>query len=159
MKNNRKGFTLIELVVVTLIMGILASLSMPYYNKTVETSKATDAVAMGRMLASAYRMYKIDNPGVELSPGDITNSCNGGSCSTGDTSGCRLVKCSYVAQQDWTNASYTYKVGPAACGNGYVACVKRVNGTNEYVGWGYKFSAAGGCSPEPSTTTPPCPKF
>jgi len=161
MKNYKKGFTLIELIVVTLIMGILASMSMPYYYKTIETSKATDAVALGHLLGSAYRMYQIDNPGVNLSPGDITNTCNSGSCSTGDTSGCRIVRCGYVAKQDWSNTSYSYKVGPGDCG-GNAACVKRTGGSGDYQSWGYNFSMAGGCSAVGGTTatpTPSCPRF
>jgi len=159
MKKIRKGFTLIELMVVVIIIGILASMSMPYYAKTVETSKATDAVAIGHLLGSAYRMFQIDNPGATLS-GSMDNNCNNGaSCSTGDSSACRLVRCKYVAQQDWTNSSYVYSVGNSCSGN--AACVDRINTGSQYDNWGYDFNMSGGCSPRSASPypTPDCPKF
>ena len=45
MKNN-KGFTLIELIMVTIILGILAAVAIPRYSTTVDKAEeaAEDAV-------------------------------------------------------------------------------------------------------------------
>ena len=36
MLKNQKGFTLIELVMVTIILGILAAVAIPRYSKTLD---------------------------------------------------------------------------------------------------------------------------
>ncbi len=167
----RKGFTLIELVVVVLIMGILASLGMPYYFKTVETSKATNSLALGHLLANANRMYRLDNPGAPIS-GQITNTCNSPTLTcTAATGGCRLVACSYVAAQDWNAGSYNYFVcnpvggaGGGYCESGAVSSVRRKAGASApYSSWGYRFTALGSCEEIPEMTNPShppeCPRF
>ena len=41
---SRKGFTLIELIIVVIIVGVLAAVSLPQYAGFVERARTTDAV-------------------------------------------------------------------------------------------------------------------
>ena len=55
----KKGFTLLELVVVIIILGVLATLGITQYGRMVERGRAAEAkTILGdlRKLASAYRM-------------------------------------------------------------------------------------------------------
>src|SRR3569832_2324125 len=52
------GFTLIELLAVVMIIGILASLAVPQYYKTIERDKASEAVNLLMALKGAQDRYK-----------------------------------------------------------------------------------------------------
>jgi len=45
LKTTPQGFTLLEIIIVIIIVGILASLALPRFLKTVEFSRASEALA------------------------------------------------------------------------------------------------------------------
>ena len=51
----KKGFTLVELIIVVIIVGILASIGLTQYNKVVEKSRAAEA----RMILGTLRSAEI----------------------------------------------------------------------------------------------------
>ena len=63
MKNfikNRKGFTLVELVVVIAILGILAGLAIPRFMSATETARGARIIADMRTLESAETLYNVE---------------------------------------------------------------------------------------------------
>ncbi len=64
MKSNRaatKGFTLIELIIVVIVIGILATVAVPQYLKAVERAKGGKARHALGVIAQAEKMYRADN--------------------------------------------------------------------------------------------------
>ena len=55
------GFTLIELLVVVLIIGILAAVAVPQYQKAVEKSRAVQGIALVKSLADAQKVFLMAN--------------------------------------------------------------------------------------------------
>ncbi len=57
MKLSKKGFTLIELLTVVLIIGILTSLALPTYTRSIERSRAVEAMSTIKAINDATYAY------------------------------------------------------------------------------------------------------
>jgi prepilin-type N-terminal cleavage/methylation domain-containing protein len=58
---SRKGFTLIELMIVVVIVGILAAIVVPLLLSRVERSKYSEGKAIAGQIATALRAYVAEN--------------------------------------------------------------------------------------------------
>lgn len=59
MANN--GFTLMELVIVIIVMGVIASIALPRYQFTIEKAKSGEALQILESLRGAQELYKYEH--------------------------------------------------------------------------------------------------
>jgi type IV pilus assembly protein PilA len=71
-KKNRKGFTLIELIVVIAILAILAAIAIPTFIGVTQNATDTVVIANARTLVSSINAYNALNPTSMIASGDMT---------------------------------------------------------------------------------------
>ena len=61
--NNKSGFTLLEIIIVIIIVGVLASLALPRFFATVEYSRSTEALAAATAIRQALERCYLQRNG------------------------------------------------------------------------------------------------
>jgi prepilin-type N-terminal cleavage/methylation domain-containing protein len=113
---TRKGFTLIELMVVILIVGILAAASIPLMRGRIDSAKWAEANATAGTIKSAVRVYFAEHGNATavtgaLSDADIQAALG---FTAGDLTGTYFVPGDYEVTEVDTNGNATIEVTGSA---------------------------------------------
>ncbi len=76
MLTNKQAFTFIELLVVVLIIGILAAVAVPQYQKAVFKSRVTHAITYVKAIHDAQEVYYLANGQYATSQEDLDIQAN-----------------------------------------------------------------------------------
>lgn len=59
--NGKSGFTLVEIMIVVLIIGILLAIAIPNFMKARETSRTNSCIGNLKQIDAAIQQYAMDN--------------------------------------------------------------------------------------------------
>ncbi|MBU1727432.1 MAG: prepilin-type N-terminal cleavage/methylation domain-containing protein [Candidatus Omnitrophica bacterium] len=120
---KRKGFTLLELLVVIIIVGVLATLGFQQYARVIEKSRGAEARAvLGSIRTSAAGHYlehraltgfNDDNAGIGAAADQIPSACRGsnyfsyGVNATGDTLTGTATRCTASGKTPDASTAFT----------------------------------------------------
>jgi len=73
---SKKGFTLVEIMIVVVIIGLLAAMAIPAFQKVRETSQKKTMINNLRQLASGADQYFLEEGVTAVSSGDLLGTAN-----------------------------------------------------------------------------------
>lgn len=97
LKRNKKGFTLIELIVVIAILAILAAIAIPSFIGITQTAQTNVAMANGTAIATAINTYNALHPTTMVVAADIDTYAHFSAKLTTDLAVKGLTETTYAA--------------------------------------------------------------
>ncbi|MGB9198708.1 MAG: prepilin-type N-terminal cleavage/methylation domain-containing protein, partial [Terriglobales bacterium] len=74
LKHNARGFTLIEMMIVVLVMGVLMALALPMYNQSITRSKEARLKHNIAILNDVVQQYSLDRKKAPLALQDLVDA-------------------------------------------------------------------------------------
>ena len=75
-KNQKKGFTLVEIMIVVVIIGLLAAMAIPAFQKVRTTSQEKAITNNLRQLASGADQYFLEEGKTTITSSELVGSAN-----------------------------------------------------------------------------------
>ena len=144
---SRKGFTLVELAVVIVIIGVLAAFGVPQFLKSVERSKCAEAFNYLSALRSAQERFVAKNGiywGGTIAGGTMTNdAANGGGTGTEQLDISQTAP-KYFSGDGTAGGTLTVNEAAGATGKPTWDCtLERVTATSSYGGYTVTYNQDG----------------
>lgn len=119
MKNDNKGFTLVELIVVLVILAILAAILVPALLGYIDEAKQKQIVLEGKSVYTAAQAWASEMYAKDLTPDNIKKADAERIIKMADVTGATSIKVGFVAAKDddtnkhgkWTVNYVEYKKG------------------------------------------------
>lgn len=103
--NNQKGFTLVELMVVVVILGVLVAIAVPIYNNVSADAKTKACLSNMRIIVGAGESFKAASA-TNAYPADIAALVSGG-----------YLKSAPICKEGTTAYTYTQATNTVVCPN------------------------------------------
>lgn len=108
--NNQRGFTLVELMIVIVIVGILAAVAVPIYQANVKKAKMSECDAALGTIRTALRVYYAANSHYpNVTAGTQVTLVPGLDISAADLDGRYFDAPNYTLTSDSSSNTYTIK--------------------------------------------------
>lgn len=106
LKLGQKGFTIVELLIVIVIIGILATIGFVAFSGAQNRAKKSDATATLSQVKSKLGEFNVDNTSYPATKGDVVNFLNSEAGGNNETLATKF-----------NDGAFTYSVEPENCGD------------------------------------------
>jgi len=126
MKRNSRGFTLVEILIVVIILGILAAIVIPQFTNASNDARNNSTASTLQTIRSQIELFKIQHADTPPASAGCLWTVLGGRTSTADTTGTDAATTAtfgpYVQNppSNPVNGLSTAQAAPAAGGGGWV---------------------------------------
>ena len=72
-RTGSKGFTILEILMVLVLLGVLTTIAVPMFIKTIKTSRQREVFALLKLIEQAQKIYRLENNSYYPQTGSQTN--------------------------------------------------------------------------------------
>ena len=109
--SNSSGFTLVELIVVVVIIGILSAIAIPSFNNASDKAKQKEASTLLASYAKAAQAFYTENSVVATTVSDLTGYITVAGCGTDVITNCKNTQEAVTGDRtSWSSPTGMYAI-------------------------------------------------